>query len=411
MNDRSPNLAPAPLEETTQRQWLSVFAVAISAFAFVTSEFLPVGLLTEIARDLGVTPGTAGLMVTTPGVMAAIFAPGLMMFAGRMDRRQVFLLLTAMLLASNIVSALATNFALMLVGRAMLGAALGGFWTLATAAAGRLVHTSDAPRATAIILTGVTFATVIGVPLGTFIAGFASWRMSFFVTGGLVALALVAQALLVPTLPSAAALRLADFATLLRRPHVRLSMLMVALVFGAHFSTYTFIAPLLQQDFSMSAITLLLLAFGVIGFFSNALTSAVVATRLKSAVATMTALLLCALSAMILLDHVRIGEIAAMLMWGVAFGAIPLCFSVWIQRNTADLAEAGSAMFVSVIQVAIALGSSVGGAIVDRAGIRADLVLGCALAVFGLVTLQRLAAMERPARVAALECECSPSLD
>ncbi|MCP3726133.1 MFS transporter [Paraburkholderia sp. CNPSo 3272] len=411
MNDRSPNLAPAPLEETTLRQWLSVFAVAISAFAFVTSEFLPVGLLTEIARDLGVTPGTAGLMVTTPGVMAAIFAPGLMMFAGRMDRRKVFLLLTAMLLASNIVSALATNFALMLVGRAMLGAALGGFWTLATAAAGRLVHTSDAPRATAIILTGVTFATVIGVPLGTFIAGFASWRMSFFVTGGLVALALVAQALLVPTLPSAAALRLADFATLLRRSHVRLSMLMVALVFGAHFSTYTFIAPLLQQDFSMSAITLLLLAFGVIGFFSNALTSAVVAMRLKSAVATMTALLLCALSAMILLDHVRIGEIAAMLMWGVAFGAIPLCFSVWIQRGTADLAEAGSAMFVSVIQVAIALGSSVGGTIVDRAGIRADLVLGCALAVFGLVTLQRLAAMERPARVAALECECSPSLD
>ncbi|PYE20422.1 putative MFS family arabinose efflux permease [Paraburkholderia silvatlantica] len=411
MNDRSPNLAPAPLAETTLRQWLSVFAVAISAFAFVTSEFLPVGLLTEIARDLGVTAGTAGLMVTTPGVMAAFFAPGLMMFAGRMDRRKVFLLLTAMLLASNIVSALSTHFALMLVGRAMLGAALGGFWTLATAAAGRLVHTSDAARATAIILTGVTCATVIGVPLGTFIAGLASWRMSFLVTGGLVALALIAQALLVPSLPSAAALRLADFVTLLRRPHVRLSMLMVALVFGAHFSTYTFISPLLQQDFSMGAITLLLLAFGVIGFFSNALTSAFVATRLKSAVATMTALLLCALSAMILLDHARIGEIAAMLMWGVAFGAIPLCFSVWIQRGTADQAEAGSAMFVSVIQVAIALGSSVGGAIVDRAGIRADLMLGCVLAVSGLVTLQRLAAMERPARVAALDCECSPSLD
>jgi predicted MFS family arabinose efflux permease len=411
MNDRSPILAPAEQGETTLRQWLSVFAVAISAFAFVTAEFLPVGLLTDIAHDLRVTPGTAGLMVTTPGVMAAIFAPGLMMFAGRMDRRQVFLLLTAMLLASNFVSALATNLTTMLIGRAMLGAALGGFWTLATAAAGRLVHASDAARATAIILTGVTFATVIGVPLGTFIAGLASWRMSFFVTGGLVALALVAQALLVPSLPSAAALRIADFVTLLRRPHTRLSMLMVALVFGAHFSTYTFITPLLQQDFAMSAITLLLLAFGVIGFFSNALTSMAVAKRLKASVAAMTALLLCALSAMIVLDHSRIGEIAAMLMWGVAFGAIPLCFSVWIQRGTGDLPEAGSAMFVSVIQVAIALGSSVGGAIVDRAGVRSDLLLGCALAVFGLVTLQRLTAMERPVKVPTLECECSPSLD
>ncbi|RAR61127.1 putative MFS family arabinose efflux permease [Paraburkholderia unamae] len=411
MNDRSPILAPPQHDETTLRQWLSVFAVAISAFAFVTSEFLPVGLLTQIANDLHVTPGTAGLMVTTPGVMAAIFAPGLMIFAGRMDRRQVFLLLTAMLLVSNIVCAISSNFAVMLIGRAMLGAALGGFWTLATAAAGRLVHVSDAARATAIILTGVTCATVIGVPLGTFIAGFASWRMSFFVTGGLVALALIAQALLVPSLPSAVALRIADFVALLRRPHTRLSMLMVALVFGAHFSTYTFITPLLQQDFAMSAITLLLLAFGVIGFFSNALTSLVIAKRLKSSVATMSALLLCALSAMIVLEHSRVGEIAAMLMWGIAFGAIPLCFSVWIQRGTADLPEAGSAMFVSVIQVAIALGSSVGGAIVDRSGVRADLLLGCALAVFGLVALQRLAAMERPAKVAEMARECSPSLD
>jgi predicted MFS family arabinose efflux permease len=114
---------------------------------------------------------------------------------------------------------------------------------------------------------------------------------------------------------------------------------------------------------------------------------------------------------MILLEHSRIGEIAAMLIWGVAFGAIPLGFSVWIQRGTADLPEAGSAMLVSVIQVAIALGSLVGGTIVDRAGVRTDLVLGCALAVLGLVTLQRLVAMERPAKVVALECECSPSVD
>ncbi|QGZ65418.1 MFS transporter [Paraburkholderia acidisoli] len=415
MNDRSSVSTSAQPGETTLRQWLSVFAVAISAFAFVTAEFLPVGLLTEIAHDLGVTPGTAGLMVTTPGVMAAIFAPGLMVFAGRMDRRTVFLLLTAVLLVSNFVSAWSTNLPTMLIGRAMLGAALGGFWTLATAAAGRLVHGSDAPRATAVILTGVTLATVIGVPLGTFIAGLASWRMSFIVTGGLVAFALVLQALLVPALPSATALRVADFVALMRRPHMRLSMLMVALVFGAHFSTYTFIAPLLQEDFSMSTITLLLLGFGVIGFFSNALMSMVVSKRLKTSVAAMTALLLCALASMILLDHMRIAETAAMLMWGVAFGAIPLCFSVWIQRSTDDRPEAGSALFVSVIQVAIAVGSSVGGTIVDRAGVRADFVLGIGLAVLGLVTLQRLAAMERPARaqakVADLECECSPSLD
>jgi predicted MFS family arabinose efflux permease len=388
-----------------------VVAVAVSAFAFVTAEFLPVGLLSQIAHDLGVKPGVAGLMVTTPGIMAAIFAPALIAGAGRMDRRFVFLLLTAVLLVSNVLCAIATSFPVLLAGRALLGAALGGFWTLATAAAPRLVEPKDAAKATATILTGVTFATVIGVPLGTFIASFASWRASFAATAGLVALALVAQALLVPSLPSASALRIGDFRTLLRRPETRWSLLMVALVFGAHFSTYTYIAPLLEQDFSISAITLLLFGFGLVGFFSNALMSMAVANHLKKSVAAMIVLLLVAIGSMLLLDHSIIGEAAGMLLWGVAFGALPLCFSVWIQRGTADLPEAGSAMFVSIIQVAIAVGSALGGSIVDHAGVRADFTLGCGLAVLGLMTLSRLAALERPARGSDFVGECEPSAD
>ncbi len=393
------------------RQWLSVIAVAVSAFAFVTAEFLPVGLLPQIAHDLGVSPGVAGLMVTTPGVMAAIFAPTLIVGAGRMDRRHVFLLLTAMLLIANLVSAVANSLPVMLVGRALLGAALGGFWTLATAAAPRLVQAKDAAKATATILTGVTFATVIGVPLGTFIASFASWRLSFGATAVLVAVALVAQALLVPSLPSASALRAADFRKLIARPHTRLSMLMVALVFGAHFSTYTYIAPLLEQDFSLSTITLLLFGFGLIGFFSNALMSMAVSNHLKKSVAAMVLLLLGAMSSMLLLEHSPIGETAGMLLWGIAFGALPLCFSVWIQRGTADLPEAGSAMFVSVIQVAIAVGSAVGGTIVDRAGVHADFTLGLGLALLGLVALQRLAASERPAGASSFKRACDASPD
>lgn len=383
----------------------------MSAFAFVTAEFLPVGLLPQIAHDLGVSTGVAGLMVTTPGVMAAISAPMLIVSAGRMDRRYVFLLLTAVLLVANVLCAIAPGFAVMLTGRALLGAALGGFWTLATAAAPRLVQGRDAAKATATILTGVTCATVIGVPLGTFIASFSSWRLAFAATAGLVALALVAQALLVPSLPSASALRLADFRKLLGRSHTRLSMLMVALVFGAHFSTYTYIAPLLEHDFSLNAMTLLLLGFGLIGFFSNALTSTVISDHLKKSVATMVLLLLAALSSMLLLEHSPVGETVGMLLWGIAFGALPLCFSVWIQRDTTDLPEAGSAMFVSVIQVAIAAGSAVGGTIVDRAGVHADFLLGLGLALLGLVTLQRLAASRQPAKAASLDCACDASLD
>ena len=393
------------------RSWLAVGAVAIGAFAFVTTEFLPVGLLPRVAADLGVSPGTAGLMVTVPGVIAAISAPGLMLVAGRMDRRRVFLLLTALLLASNLISAFAPDFLVMLLGRALLGAALGGFWTLATAASGRLVKPKDSARAMATILTGVTCATVIGVPLGTFIASFASWRASFMATGVLVAIALIAQFFFVPSLPSSTALRLRDLVDVLRRPHPRRSMLMVALVFGAHFSSYTYVTPFLLRNanLSMSTITWLLLGFGMIGFFSNFAVSSTVTRNLKTSVGAMVSLLMFALVSLPLLQHSSPGVITFVLAWGVSFGALPLCFSIWVQRATPDSPEAGSALFVSIIQVAIALGSLVGGVVVDHVGISADFLFGAGLALLGLAALASFGSIEQ--RVAAKAIACPACMD
>jgi predicted MFS family arabinose efflux permease len=395
---------PENEDSSPLRAWLAVGAVTIGAFAFVTTEFLPVGLLPQIARELGVTPGTAGLMVTTPGVIAAISAPGMMLGAGRIDRRYILIALTIMLLASNLISAFAPSFALMLVGRALLGASLGGFWTLALAAAGRLVKLHESARATAAILAGVTCATVIGVPLGTLISELASWRVSFMATGVLVAAALIAQAVLLPSLPSSAALRFADLVELMRRAHPRRSLLMVALVFGAHFSSYTYIAPFLLRDagFNESSITWVLLGFGIIGFVSNFAVSTVVGRNLKAALLTMAVLLLTALLTMPLLRHYPFAVTAVLMAWGVAFGAIPLCMSVWMQRATPDLPEAGSAMFVGIIQVAIAVGSSVGGTIVDRAGIATDFRFGAVLAILGIVAISTLTAAGAPARVEEL---------
>lgn len=412
MESNAPAPAPAPGSggETTVRQWLSVGAVAIGAFAFVTTEFLPVGLLPPIAKELGVSSGTAGLMVTTPGVVAAISAPGLMIKAGRMDRRHVFLLLTGLLLVSNLLSAFAPSFAVMLLGRALLGGALGGFWTLATAASVRLVQTHDSARAMAMILTGVTCATVIGVPLGTFIASFSTWRFSFIATGALVAVAFVAQLLLVPSLPSSVALRFADLVEVLRRPHPRRSMLMVALVFGAHFSCYTYITPFLLHNahFGVSAITWLLLGFGVIGFVSNFAASAAVVRNLKASVVAMVLVMLFALFSMSLAPHSQLAVTAVVLAWGVSFGAIPLCFSVWIQRATPDQPEAGSALFVSVIQVAIAVGSLAGGLVVDRLGIPADFMMGSVLALLGLGLLASFGPARQVVHCEPLACEAAP---
>ncbi|MGF6769949.1 putative MFS family arabinose efflux permease [Paraburkholderia sp. GAS199] len=369
--------------------WLAVMSVAIGSFAFVATEYMPVGLLPQIAQELHVTPGTAGLMVTTPGIIAAISAPVLLLAAGRINRRLILLLLAALLLASNVVSALAPSFAVMLLGRALLGASLGGFWTVALGASGQLVREDQAARASATIFMGITLATVIGVPLGTLIADLSSWRVSFFATAVLAALALAAQALLLPSLPPKAAMRTDDFRAMLSRRSVRRSLLMVGLLFGSHFAAYTYIAPFLERNASFGAswVTAVLLGFGVVGFVANFVASAFVTRHLKASLLTLGALVLAALVALPWLQASRVGVIAAVMVWGIAYGAIPLCLSVWMQLTSPDRPEAGSSLFVSTVQIAIALGSLSGGAVVDHLSIAATLRFGALLAALSLLVI------------------------
>jgi predicted MFS family arabinose efflux permease len=371
------------------RSWFAVLSVAVGSFAFVATEYMPVGLLPQIARELGVTPGTAGLMVTTPGIIAAISAPVLLLAAGRINRRLILLLLSVLLLASNVISALAPSFAIMLVGRALLGASLGGFWTVALGASGQLVREEQAARASATIFMGITLATVIGVPLGTLIADLTSWRVSFFATAVLAAAALASQAIFLPSLPPKAAMRVSDFGAMLSRANVRRSLLMVGLLFGAHFSSYTYIAPFLERNAALAApwITAVLLGFGVVGFVANFAVSATVSRHLKESLFAMGALVMVALVGLPWLQASHAGVIATVMAWGIAYGAIPLCLSIWMQLTSPDRPEAGSSLFVSVVQIAIALGSFTGGEVVDHLGIPSTMHLGAVLAALSLLVI------------------------
>ena len=162
----------------TLKAWLAVLSVSLGAFVVVTSEFLPIGLLTNIADGLKISPGTAGLMVSIPGIVAAIAAPVMMIFAGKVDRRVLVLSLIALLAGSNVIAAVAPNFGVMLLARVLFGISLGGFWTIAVTLGGRLVPKSSMARATTIIMAGISIATVAGVPVGKVIADFSSWRIA-----------------------------------------------------------------------------------------------------------------------------------------------------------------------------------------------------------------------------------------
>lgn len=385
----TPAGGPAQSVAGSRRPWLAVLSIALGSFAFVTTEYMPVGVLPRIAESLDVTAGTAGLMTTTPGVIAALSAPLLLLAAGRINRRLILLMLSVLLVASNLLSATATSFTMMLLGRALLGVSLGGFWTVALGVTGQIVAEEDNAKAGATIFMGITLATVIGVPLGTLIAEFASWRTSFYATAGLALIALVAQVWLLPELAPRSAVRIADFRQLLARWNVWRSMALVALLFGAHFAAYTYIAPFLEGNAAMSGawVTAILLGFGIVGFASNFGISAFVTRHLRFSLVAMTGLIMIALLVLPLAAHSAPGVVAVVFGWGIAYGAIPLGLSIWMQMVSPRSPEAGSALFVSTVQTAIALGSLSGGIVVDHAGIPAAMHLGAILSAGGLAVL------------------------
>lgn len=382
--------APIAIPETsTLRQWLSVSAVALGAFAFVTTEYLPVGVLPQIATELGVSDGTAGLMVTVPGVVAAISAPAIMIGAGTVNRRHLLIGLALLLVMSNLISATASTFLMMLLGRGLLGVALGGFWAVAIAAAGRLVTPDKAAKATAIIFAGITFATVLGVPFGTFISTLFSWRASFLATAALALIALIAQTMTLPSLESSEGLRVKALLGYVRRGTTQRSMLLMGLVIAAHFASYTYIAPFLLQDagFSAGAITSLLLGFGLLGMLANFVVSTTVARHLAFSLGGGVLLMVLALIALPYLAGSDAAVTVAVLAWGLAYGAIPLCLSTWMQHTSPQLPEASSAMLVMMFQTAIALGSLLGGVIVDQSGLTSTLLFGAVLGIMGIAVM------------------------
>lgn len=387
-------LEAGPDTRSDLRAWLAVLSVALGSFVVVTSEFLPIGLLTDISAGLQITAGTAGLMVTIPGIVAAIAAPVMAVTAGRFDRRTIVLGLIALLVLSNATSALAPNFSVMLAGRVMFGICLGGFWTIAVTLGARLVAKEALSRATTIILAGITFATVIGVPAGAYFASIAGWRAAFFVVGAVALLIFLAQLFLLPSLPARQQLSWGELTHLLRNRDARIGLASVALVISGHFAAYTYVAPFLKHVAHIDAklLSSLLLTYGVAGIVGNFVGGWAAARSLRLSLGAVVAMLSAAILLLPVAGVHAAGAAVLLGLWGFAFGAVPIVLQLWVFRSAPEALEGGAALLVTTFQVFIALGSVGGGVIVDALGTPAVMWTS------GIVTLATLALVAWPAR-------------
>ncbi len=363
--------------------WLAVGSVAIGTFVMVTTEFLPIGLLSAIARDLAVSEGRAGLMVTVPGVVAAIAAPVLTIAARNADRRWLLLALTALILASNLLVAFAPGFSLVLAGRVLLGLSLGGFWTFAAAIGRRLVREKDGNRATAIILTGISVGTVLGVPVGTVIGDLAGWRAAFWSIAGLSMAVLFGQIMFLPKLPSRDAATVHDLVALLRVSRAVTGLAATALLAGGHFTAYTYLEPFLTQVAHMppGGVGWTLAAYGIAGVLGTFAGERACSRDVRSAF-----LVVAVSMAVAVILAAALGSNAGfaalfVILWGIAFGAVPVCVQIWLYEAAPERFESGSAAMVTVFQLALSAGAFGGGLMVDQGGLLAAFYLGGTLSV------------------------------
>jgi predicted MFS family arabinose efflux permease len=350
--------------------WGAVFAMAFGVFGLITAEFLPVSLLTPIAASLQVSEGQAGQTVTVTALVALLTSLVIGNLTRRLDRRLVMLAFTLLLIASALLVAFAEDLTMILLARVLLGMAIGGFWTLSTAITMRLVPNDQVPRALSIVFSGISLATIIAAPLGSYLGGLIGWRNIFLLTGALGVLALFWQYFTLPAMPPENKARSGGVLDLLRRSVMRWGMLAVIMMFTGHFAFFTYLRPFLESaaQLNVNQLSLVLLAFGVANFFGTSLAGYLVTRSVSLTLSGMA--LLMSVTALVLVSFGSVSWLVAVgvAVWGLAFGSMPTGWSTWISRAVPDDAESGGGLLVATIQLAITAGAAAGGWMFDLQG-------------------------------------------
>lgn len=359
-------------------RWLPVVAVGLATFIVVTTEMLPIGLLTPIAEALDTTAGKAGLMISLPAMLAAFFAPLVVLASGGMDRRKILCGLLAMLVLANLASAAATGIVSMLIARVLVGFCIGGIWAIAGGLAVRLVPAPAVGMANAIIFGGVAAASVLGVPFGAWVGDALGWRSAFVAVAALSAVVLAMHWAVLPKLPPVSQTSpMVQLRAQLRNRPLLAGLLLTLLLVSGHFLLFTFVRPTLQHisGFGASAIGVLLLAYGVAGIAGNFL-SGLVAPRCAACMLVAIAVGLSLVPvAFVTLGGSQQGGAVALMLWGLAYGGVSVGLMTWIIQSAPRAVEIAAAMNITVFNAAIALGSWLGGQMVDHAGLQANLWL------------------------------------
>ncbi len=361
--------------------------MSVCAFALIASEFLPVSLLSPMASDLHVTQGMAGQGIAISGAFAVLTSLFISALAGKLDRKDLLLGLTVAMGVSATIVAMAPNYFIYMLGRALIGVVVGGFWSMSAATAIRLVPLRDVPRALAIVNGGNALATVVAAPLGAYLGTVVGWRGAFLCLVPISIITLAWQWKTLPSMqPTVGALGMAHVFkvfTLFRRRGVIVGMLASSLLFMGQFSLFTYVRPFLETATGVhgTTIPLILLVIGAAGFVGTLFIGKVLQRSLYVTLIIIPLLMAATALALAFFGHWTAMVIALLGLWGLTGTSAPVGWWAWIARVFPQDAEAGGGLFVAVVQLSIALGSTLGGLLFDHSGYQSTFLLSAVLLV------------------------------
>ncbi|WP_392562160.1 MFS transporter [Orbus sturtevantii] len=352
-------------------KWPAIFSLFMGVTSLIAAEFIPVSLLTPIAQDLKITEGMAGQSVTVVGIFAVIASLTLAPLSKNINRRFILLTLSALMIFSNILVALTPNYVVLLIGRGVLGICVGGFWSMASAVTLQLASAKDVARALSVVYAGVSIATIISLPLASYLEDLMGWRNVFFFAALLSAIAFIWQYMTLPSLAAQMGNGFGNMLALLKQKWVLVGIVATIFSYGGYHIFFTYLRPFLEQDLVLqnNVLSISLLAFGIANCLGTLIAGFILGKFFRSTMIMMH--LIFALLAILLLVSNRAIEPSLVLVigWGLLFGFIPVGWSTWITKTLADKAEIIGALSVAAIQFAIGLAAAIGGIIFDRASI------------------------------------------